>query len=89
MDLFPLPLCVSGSSVLIHQQREFSGKRGRVQEPLWGLAFGELWLNYLERKTEVEEVVMCCGHGRGPPSPSWCTYSDGDQLCFNRLILWI
>ena len=22
------------------------------------------------------------------PSPSWCTCSDGDRLCFDRLLRW-
>ena len=61
---------------------------GGFGTPSGGLAFGKLCLNYLERKTEVMEVAMWCGHGRGPPSPPWCTYSDCDQFCFNRLILW-
>ena len=61
---------------------------GGFGTPSGGLAFGKLCLNYLERKTEVKEVAMWCGHGRGPPSPPWCTYSDCDQFCFNRLVLW-
>ena len=44
--------------MVIHHQREFSDKWGRVQDPLWGFVFAELWVNYLERKTEVQEVVM-------------------------------
>ena len=59
MALFPLPLGVSGPLVLIHQQREFSGKRGRVRDPLWGTClWRERWLSYLERKTEVEEATL-------------------------------
>lgn len=44
--------------MLIHQQRVFSGKRGRVRDPLWGTClWRERWLIYLERKTEVGEVA--------------------------------
>ena len=39
----------------IHQQREFSCKRGTVWHPHWRTCFRECWLSYLEKKTEVEE----------------------------------
>ena len=44
-----------GLPVAIHQQREFSCKRGTVWHPHWRTCFRECWLSYLEKKTEVEE----------------------------------
>ena len=35
----PHPLGFPGPPVAIHQQREFSGKRGRVRDPLLGIHF--------------------------------------------------
>ena len=42
---------------------------GGFRTSLWGLAFGEHWLNHFERKTEVEEVLMVVWVWRWPPFP--------------------
>ena len=86
--LFPPPLVLLGFPWLSTSRENSLERGGGFRTTSGGLAFGERWVNNLERKTGQGGGDRRLGVDVGPPSPSWCTYSDGDQLCFNHLVLW-
>ena len=86
--LFPPPLVLLGFPSLSASKKNSLERGGGFRTTSGGLAFGECWVNNLERNTGQGGGDRCLGVDIGPPSPSWCTYSDGNQLGFNHLLCW-